>query len=213
MGEPEDSQLLNPDVIYVSPLTRAVQTAVVGLGKVLSNPRCGELVMMANAREKQNLGGFDSQPMAVGSQVIRRTLSELVRVYRDHSNLKSMVNAFKKLKFDIHEVEGRWWNPVSESEEQVKARLDEFMAQLRYSSHQKIVVVGHSHFFRAVFKEFLSNNFKETNDIFSKQLTKDKLPNCGVAKLELDPRIDEGGPITNVELMLGSTMTSDGGLC
>jgi len=210
--------LLNPDVVFVSPLTRAVQTAVIGLRKVLSEPGSGELVLMANAREKQNFGGFDSQPSAIGSGVIKRTLEELVILYQEQKNSKitskTMVDAFRKLKFDTHEVEGRWWNPVSaESDEQVKGRLQEFMAQLKYSSHRNIVVVGHSHFFRAVFKEFLSDGFKEKQTDFAKQLSTLKVSNCGVVRLDLDPSITSGGPITHAELLLGTQLTGDGGLC
>lgn len=212
--ETKDKRLLNPDVIYVSPLTRAVQTAVVGFRKVLSEPTTGELVLMANAREKQNFGGFDSQPMAIGSGVIKRTLDELVLLYQDQNRVKGMVNAFRKLKFDTQEVEGRWWNPVAaESDAEVKTRLHDFMAQLKHSSHRNIVVVGHSHFFRAVFKEFLADSFKEKQQDFAHQLSTLKLCNCGVARLDLDPSITSGGPITNAELLLGTTLTGAGGLC
>lgn len=206
-------ELLKPDIVYVSPLTRAIQTAVIGLRKVLEASGGGHLVLMANAREKQNFGGFDSQPQQTGAGVIKRTLDELVLLYQDHKNSKSMVDGFKKLKFDTHEVEGRWWNPVAaESEEQVKIRLAEFMAQLKYSSHRNIVVVGHSHFFRAVFKGFLADSFREKQKDFATELSTKKICNCGVARLSLDPSITSGGPITNAELLLGTSLTSDGGL-
>lgn len=209
----ENAMLLKPDVVYVSPLTRAIQTAVIGLQKVLSQPGYGELVLMANAREKQNFGGFDSKPHAIGSDVIKRTLDELVLLYKGKDNMKTVVDEFGKLTFDTEEVQDRWWNNVSaESDTQVKARLDAFMAQLKYSPHKTIVVVGHSHFFRAVFKQFLSTEFKETNKEFARQLSTMKLPNCGVAQLDLDPA-SESGLVTNVELLLGSQLEGDGGLC
>jgi len=212
--ECKDSRLMNPDVVYVSPLTRAIQTAVIGLGKVLSEPGSGHLVLMANAREKQNFGGFDSQPMAIGSAVIKRTLDELVLLYQGRKTGEGIVNAFRKLKFDTQEVQGRWWNPVAaESDAEVKIRLEEFMAQLKYTPHKTIVVVGHSHFFRAVFKEFLNPNFKDKHKDFAHQLCTSKLANCGVARLDLDPSITSGGPITNVELVLGTKLVHDGGLC
>lgn len=211
----KDSTLLKPDVVYVSPLTRAIQTAVIGLRKVLSQPGFGELVLMANAREKQNLGGFDSQPQKIGSDVIKRTLDELVVLYKGEQSSDGVVDSFRNLKFDTQEVQDRWWNNVAaESDTQVKARLEEFMAQLKYSRHKSIVVVGHSHFFRAVFKQFLSTDFRERADKkdFARDLSTKKLSNCGVARLDLDPGITSGGIITDVELILGTELVGDGGL-
>jgi broad specificity phosphatase PhoE len=209
--------LLQPDVVYVSPLTRAIQTAVISLRKVLDQPGFGELVLMANAREKQNLGGFDSKPQKIGSDVVKRALDELVLLYQDEQaqqGVKHMVEDFKNLKFDTREVEDRWWNNVSaESDQQLKARLDEFMAQLKYSPHRTIVVVGHSHFFRAVFKRFLSEDFKNERGSFAKELSTKKLSNCGVARLELDPAMKSGECITNVEIILETKLTGDEGLC
>lgn len=209
-----NARILRPDVVYVSPLTRAIQTAVIGLKKVLAEPGLGELVLMANAREKQNFGGFDSKPMKIGSDVVRRTLDELVLLYKNEDSIKGVVQAFKKLKFDAQEVQDVWWNDVSaESDGQVKARMEEFMAQLKYSPHRTIVVVGHSHFFRAIFKQFLSDDFKSKQESFARQLSTMKLSNCGVARLDLDPSITTGGPITDVELVLGTKLDSDGGVC
>merc|ERR1719440_691299 len=123
---------------------------------------------MANAREKQNLGGFDSKPMMIGPDVIQRTLDELVLLYKgEEDRVKNVVDNFKTLKFDTAEVQDRWWhNVAAESSAQMKARLSEFMAQLKYSPFKNIVVVGHSHFFQAVFKEFLSDSFKSIKPSF-----------------------------------------------
>jgi broad specificity phosphatase PhoE len=214
VNEAQDNDLLHPDVIYVSPLTRAIQTAVIGLRSVLAQPDFGHLVLMANAREKQNFGGFDSKPCCTGSNVLKRTLDELVLLYKGQKGADEVVKAFQKLKIDTAEVEDRWWHNVqAESPAQLKGRLSEFMAQLKYSPYKSIVVVGHSHFFRAVFKEFVSDSFKERRKDFADQLSKMKLSNCGVARLSLDPSVEQGGPITDVELILGTHLDADGGLC
>jgi broad specificity phosphatase PhoE len=214
VNEAQDNDLLHPDVIYVSPLTRAIQTAVIGLRSVLAQPDFGHVVLMANAREKQNFGGFDSKPCCTGSNVLKRTLDELVLLYKGQKGADEVVKAFQKLKIDTAEVEDRWWHNVqAESPAQLKGRLSEFMAQLKYSPYKSIVVVGHSHFFRAVFKEFVSDSFKERRKDFADQLSKMKLSNCGVARLSLDPSVEQGGPITDVELILGTHLDADGGLC
>jgi broad specificity phosphatase PhoE len=206
-----------PRRVYVSPLTRAIPAAVIGLRKVLDQPSFGELVLMANAREKQNLGGFDSKPQKIGSDVINRALDELVFLYQDEQaqqGVKHRVEDFEKLKFDTRKVEDRWWINVSaESDQQLEARLDEFMAQLKYSPHRTIVVIGHSQFFRAIFKKFLPEGFKVERSSFAKELSTKKLPNCGVARLELDPGITSGECIADVEIILETELIGEEGLC
>merc|ERR1712008_388139 len=109
---------------------------------------------------------------------------------------------------------GIWWEEAaSENKDQLQVRMDKFMSQLLYSPHQSVVVVGHSHFFRAVFRRYLSAEFKDENNKLATEITIQKLMNCGVACLELDPtRGVEGEPIMNVQLVLETTLSSDGGL-
>ena len=49
----------------------------------------------------------------------------------------------------------RRWVTAAETKEQVAKRMEELVHQIHYSPHERIVLVGHSHFFRALFQRFL----------------------------------------------------------
>jgi len=103
----------------------------------------------------------------------------------------------------VQEVQEQWWHADSkESMTQLDQRLDDFMAQLLYTPHHSVVVVGHSHFFREVFRRYLSEDFCRRRPGFVKQLQHRKLMNCGVARLEMDPSLPDGLAIDDVELGL-----------
>jgi len=210
-AKPELAALLRPEAVYVSPLTRAIQTAVIALGPAMTQANAN-VFLMANAREKQNFGGLDSRPAMTGIGVLQRSLDELKALYQGDE--AEIIETFNQLHFDVRDVEGIWWEEAaSENKDQLQVRMDEFMSQLLYSPHQSVVVVGHSHFFRAVFRRYLSAEFKDQNSKLANEITIQKLMNCGVARLELDPtRGVEGEPIMNVQLVLQTTLSSDGGL-
>lgn len=199
--------LLRPDVLYVSPLTRAVQTAAIAFWELQAHEGVRrELVFMPNAREQQKFGGRDTKSSVRGLDVIQRSLNELRALYSDVPD-SPVVDNFKKLKFDVQEVQDQWWTVDSkESDAQLAARLNDFMSQLLFSPHRVIVVVGHSFFFRAVFKKYLSSSFKAKRPFFAAQLQTKKLMNCGIARVEMAPREMEDGPITDVELVLDSEL-------
>jgi len=212
-GRPELAGLLRPEAVYVSPLTRAIQTAVIALGPAITQAKGHtNMFLMANAREKQNFGGLDSRPTMTGIGVLQRSLDELKALYQGDE--AEIIETFNQLHFDVRDVEGIWWEEAaSENKDQLQVRMDEFMSQLLYSPHQSVVVVGHSHFFREVFRRYLSSDFKDQNNKLATEITKQKLMNCGVARLELDPTRGVGGePIMNVQLVLETTLSSDGGL-
>jgi len=212
-GNHHARELSQPGVLYVSPLCRAVQTAVIGLGPSQAEAG-GEMVLMAAAREKQNLGGFDSMSTKRGCEILESTLEELKKVYNTNpEGLQETVELFQRLRFDVHEAQEQWWcEGASDSSEQLHARLQDFMAQLLYTPHRTAVVVGHSHFFRSAFKAFLAKELYDEDPQMAKDITTKKLMNCGVARVELDPRRGvEGNPIVGVELVLDTTLDADGG--
>jgi len=206
-NEPKDSPnaaILTPDVIYVSPLTRAVQTAVIALQPVFKMN--SEIVFMASAREKQNFLGMDTKGSVSGPYVVQRTLNETRQLYQNSVD-KSIPESFRDLKFDMQEVQEEWWHSSSkESKAQLEGRLDEFMSQLLYSPNDAMIVVGHSHFFREVFKTYLSDAFCSRQPSFAERLKTWKLMNCGVVRVELDPSLIPDSPIVNVELVLDTHM-------
>jgi hypothetical protein len=73
-----ESSFLNAEVVLCSPLTRAIQTALVSTQPILNRTR--KLLLRANAREKRNLGGRDSSGQAVGKAVPKRALDGLKKL-------------------------------------------------------------------------------------------------------------------------------------
>lgn len=209
-GHANDGRILRPDVIYCSPLTRAVQTAVIALqpvfkaGKSEGEAASGEIVFMSSAREKQNLGGMDSKGSAVGVDLVKRTLEETRVLYRDRED-KSVPQSFRGIRFDVEEVKEDWWTKkAKDSKGMLEERLNDFMSQLLYAPQDSVVVVGHSHFFRSVFQRYLSSDFAAKRPDFAKRLQTWKLMNCGVCRIELDPTADM--PIVEAELVLDTVM-------
>lgn len=202
----KDAIMLRPDVVYCSPLTRAIQTAVIALQPVLnaSGDSSGEIVLMSAAREKQNLGGLDSKGSACGANLVQRALDETRILYRSSED-KAIPQSFRSLRFDVQEVQEEWWSKsASDSTEQMEERLNDFMSQLLYAPSYSLIVVGHSHFFRAVFKRYISPELCAKRPHLVERLRTWKLSNCGVARVELDPEADF--PIADVELVLGTEM-------
>eukprot|EP00811_Abedinium_folium_P003292 NODE_13026_length_1189_cov_15.820151.p1 GENE.NODE_13026_length_1189_cov_15.820151~~NODE_13026_length_1189_cov_15.820151.p1 ORF type:complete len:312 (-),score=57.08 NODE_13026_length_1189_cov_15.820151:12-947(-) len=202
--------MLRPDVVFTSPLVRALETAMIALGQVLTKPGAvGELVLMPNAREKKSYAG-DTRSTKVGSEIMLCAFEELRALYKDNED-SLLRSSFCKLRYDATEVQERWWHDgPTESASQLQARAEKFLSQLLYSPHQNIVVVGHSLFFRTVFRRYLSDEFKAREPALAHAICSRRLSNCGVLRLELSHNQWPGGmPIVSAELVLGS-MLEDG---
>ncbi len=80
----ESKEMKLPPVIFCSPLTRAIQTAVIGFQELL----CGgnqktAMVLMPSAREKKNnVAAVDSSGIWVGSDIITHVQKEMESLYR-----------------------------------------------------------------------------------------------------------------------------------
>jgi len=197
--------MLSPDVVYTSPLSRAVQTSAIALQPLFAQadgPK--ELVLMPSAREKQNVGGLDTRSRKLGKDILQHNCKQLGMLYKGKSS--EVVDTFKDLQFDIREVEDRWWcEEVSESTAQLGVRMEDFLAQVLYSPHKVIIIVGHSHFFRAFCQRYLHDQFRELYPQLAKSFCARKLKNCTVARLELDPAQGlYGKALVHVSPVLGS---------
>jgi broad specificity phosphatase PhoE len=213
--------LVNVQMIASSPLTRALQTCVIGLSPLLVRAGC-RLRLMSNLREKKNLGGFDSSGSAVGAGVAKR-LGETTRfLYQDSPGVASALLACAPI--DSGEVADKWWSEIVESKAEVKSRTNELLWQLQFAPEERIALVGHSHFFREVFRHHLSPKFAAANRLLALRLANQKLSNCGVVAVTFDfgardvayvtlgeeaaaKLVAASGVIDGVELMLGTTLT------
>lgn len=212
-GDPSAMELKNAGAVYTSPLCRAVQTAAIALGPATAEASAsGEFVLMASAREKQNFGGLDTMSSRRGVEVIRGAFEELRDVLGSgDASPGGVLDSFARLRFDAAEAEERWWCETNaESSSQLQVRMKEFMSQLLYMPNATAAVVGHSHFFREIFRNCISQDFASKEPKLVNDLRHRKLQNCGVARVELEPGLGaDGGPIVSVQLLLGTKLDAE----
>jgi broad specificity phosphatase PhoE len=195
-----EAQFLDAQVTISSPLTRAIETALIGLHPILANAK--SLRLCANAREKRNLGGRDTSGTAKGEAEIIHRLHTVLAQQRVQ---EADIDRYLSVRLDTTEADNRWWNDSRESASAVQERLAEFLRQMLYLREERIIVVGHSHFFRALIQQglSLSANVVGVNraDLFLK-----KLMNCGVLAATLDFRKGADRPIAEVELLFDTVL-------
>eukprot|EP00930_Biecheleria_cincta_P029719 TRINITY_DN20640_c0_g1_i2.p1 TRINITY_DN20640_c0_g1~~TRINITY_DN20640_c0_g1_i2.p1 ORF type:complete len:353 (-),score=30.00 TRINITY_DN20640_c0_g1_i2:260-1318(-) len=91
-------QLLSTEVVLASPLTRAVETALVGVGPILK--RTGVLRLCRNAREKRNAGGRDTTGIARGEgEIAERARKALIQA----GGTESEVSEYCSVRIDAAE--------------------------------------------------------------------------------------------------------------
>lgn len=179
------SAIQDAEVLLCSPLTRAAQTAVVGLSPLLQQKEKLRVKLTADARERRNFGGRDSSGTRTGADI-------LVKL---KSLLPDASHAFAD-RVDVAEVEDVWWKDEREDATQMQERLCRFVAALE-SAPDCVVVVGHSHFFCELFGLF------GCHDCFDSDFGRRKLTNGGVVKVTLDFSSGEGR-LVQPELLHGS---------
>ena len=182
--------------VYCSPLTRALQTALVALqGHPCLRARGAGITLVPACRELcYPVGGFDSLRGTNGREILKRVVRRARKVVSTQS-LSPIVKG--TVKVDISETEGTWWGP--EGRRRVSDRLQSFVDRLVASDDDVIIVVGHSLFFRTVFDNFASPAAKRRDDTLG-HLAKKKLKNAAVAKVVFNCS-DTRFPILSAELV------------
>ena len=186
--------------VLCSPLSRAVETCVVGLAPLLG--RGGLPVVLTPAAREHFRGGADSMGCALGGDAVReRVRQQLLPLCGGDA---ARVEALLATPFDDREVSSRWWSAMPETQDELKERLTELMRQVRYSPHEHVVLVGHSLFIRELFRELVSPERAASTPQLD-ALRRLKLQNCGVVCAELD-LAEPTTPIVRAALMLGSEL-------
>mmetsp|Transcript_6410 Transcript_6410/g.18155 ORF Transcript_6410/g.18155 Transcript_6410/m.18155 type:complete len:589 (+) Transcript_6410:225-1991(+) len=194
------SLLMAPDTVYASPLTRALETCVIGMAPVLRNMKT--LKLLRSAREKKNAGGRDTLGKDIGQDIITK-LRKAIEMSLDKESAEKYIN---NIDFDLSEVMRQWWSVGMEQVDPFEARLSEFMSRLKYSPHRTITVVGHSHFFRSLCQTYLHPNAANTK--LGKDLRVHVISNCGVVAVDLDFLQHPSEVIYDMQLMFDTTIVS-----
>lgn len=93
---------------------------------------------------------------------------------------------------DTSQVKEEWWSAGGDDKKSVNKRLDEFMYTLLFSEYESIVVAGHSHLFRDVFRKYLGEKAVNENAVLCKDIIKQKIENAGCIKLEISDVLGAG---------------------
>eukprot|EP00316_Scyphosphaera_apsteinii_P020048 CAMPEP_0119331740 /NCGR_PEP_ID=MMETSP1333-20130426/81294_1 /TAXON_ID=418940 /ORGANISM="Scyphosphaera apsteinii, Strain RCC1455" /LENGTH=625 /DNA_ID=CAMNT_0007341413 /DNA_START=54 /DNA_END=1931 /DNA_ORIENTATION=+ len=178
--------LCKAEEFWASPLTRALQTALVALEPLLSATG-NVLELKANVREKKNWGGLDSIGRVCADECRERAIAELSDLDATEGGpTAAELERLKQLGVDPLEVQEAWWCDGVESESQLDARLLELMDQIRFADASSIVIVAHSHLFRAIFKRFLHPTVFHRSPELAQRLQSTSVPNGTVLDCELD---------------------------
>jgi len=193
----------NTGTIFVSPLTRAIQTAILGLRGVLLETEAmtkkspaRKFILSPSLREKKNPGGSNTTGVVFGSSIHDRVYELLSQ----SDILKAASVKFPRVVLDTELAEERWWERVAESEERVANRIEDFLMQAWESDSENIIFVGHSHYFRELCKGF----YPGPHDCKTKIVI-----NCGVVGITVDFSFEKSGDwVQSVETLFDSQFVS-----
>lgn len=209
--------LVKPDLVYSSPFTRAIETAVIGLRDVLPEDR---VVLMREAREQKNFGGADSSGVAMGDAICTRVEEDLRGLYEAScrpEEAEVAVKSFQGVTLDTSNVRDEWWGPLTgDAPSDLLIRIEAFVKRLRLTrggaagtGGGSAIVVGHSLFLRTLFQTLIVPRPGPTppaaGDI-ALSLRTELLPYCAVigTVIEWNPkgwaRIVEVAPLLGTKL-------------
>eukprot|EP00966_Prymnesium_polylepis_P154549 3568543-Prymnesium_polylepis.1 len=131
-GGAEAAALMASDAVMCSPLTRAIETCLIGLQPMLTAPTAagGEhvVVLNPNLREKRNFGGKDSSGQWVGEAIVTGVHAALDELYRAAPERAAALNS---VELELSLARNKWWLGSKESGALVAERIDELFAQAR----------------------------------------------------------------------------------
>jgi len=227
-GGSQAHDLLSADAVMCSPLTRAVQTCLIGLEPMLlrggtytssTTATCEPdappiaapqpVTLNPNLREKRNVGGKDSSGKWVGEKITTGVHAELTKLLGDEPERAA---ALKTVPLDLAYVHTRWWLGSKESSDGVRERVEELLHQVRFDPAPSQVLVGHSHYFREMFRHFAAPDCTLTDGaghpLPADQMGSKKLSNAGVARCELDFGSHPKAPLVAVQLLFHTQLVS-----
>lgn len=102
----QENAFLNAEVIYVSPLARAVETAAVALRGHPAMKKTKPVVISRHLREiKKGLHNIDSVGFVTGPKIVERCSKALSELSPDDGR------AAKHVEWDYTDVKTAWWTP------------------------------------------------------------------------------------------------------
>mmetsp|Transcript_35901 Transcript_35901/g.69733 ORF Transcript_35901/g.69733 Transcript_35901/m.69733 type:complete len:361 (-) Transcript_35901:199-1281(-) len=169
-------------------------------GKSTATPGKRDKIMalVSAVREKRNLNiSYDSTGKYRGMKIVEKALERLPgqpgSATPDQGERLTMLDegAWDEItkastRIDVSDTTDCWWSELAEDERVIRARMADFLSLMQFTPFSKIIVVGHSQFFREIFKRNLSTEYKTKNPQIASDLTKDVLSNCSVMQMTME---------------------------
>jgi len=155
--EKGDKGFEGASLILVSPLTRAVQTALVALH---SHPTLRDrgLRLQRSMREVKNtLASLDTIGDKIGGDDIKAKACQCLADVGVTKTETSLAWA-RDVVFDENDVLSNWWTTKSglDCDTDVEERLADFMSTVQFVPEASIICVGHSLFFRELMRHYIA---------------------------------------------------------
>merc|ERR1711865_175680 len=167
--------------VVVSPLTRTVQTALVGLHEhpIMS----GGVTLSRVIREKKNRVGFDTVGDTVGAAIAVKVEAKLGDEMADPAKAQRYM-----VPIDSGDATSEWWTKMNshDNEEQLVSRLRDFLGSVHMCQQQNYIFVGHSLFFKQMMVSFCGETIKQNKKELYDKLKCSKLCNAGCAAVTVD---------------------------
>lgn len=210
-------QFFAADRLYSSPLTRAVQTALVALQDHPSAAACG-LTLRAELREVKTRFGRDTIGKVRGDDIGPHVHEELIGLCRGRSGDGTMfgggpgetlLTSVRHIPVHSGNTNHDWWDDVKEDAHNIDDRVAELFTQIKYSLDERVVCAGHSMLFQHMCTQYTTPECSAASRDLLSALRAHKLPNCGMAAL----RVNFGGChiskcVEEIHLLFGTTLPS-----
>jgi broad specificity phosphatase PhoE len=196
IDEPDTIELLSATTIFCSPLTRAIQTALIGLQRHPCLQAKG-LALVKDAREIKKIGGFDTVGVEYGVEKIKqRVAKEMQTLYSDEREEERLMS----VAFDGGDAVNEWWTPPDHADHKhsISSRIHDLLTKMQFATDDTMVVTGHSLLWRELFKACGATRLGcEKSDRFAHC----KMPNTGVVRCEFDFSKPRASAITSIGLL------------
>jgi hypothetical protein len=191
-------KFLNADFCFASPLTRAVQTALL----VMRDHPCVKnhgLTYLSNIRERKNAGGLDTVGSCCGDEIIKRCQTQLAE-----DGYESLWKSLE-CKIDIGDTATRWWTlpTAADSDEYLDQRIEEMLNRAHFCNHLNPVFVGHSLFFHRFYQRAMSAEFVKAYPELAAKMKAHKLHNATMMGVEVEYSPNDKPKIIRASVMFG----------
>jgi hypothetical protein len=165
-GSRLEQLFLSADHCVASPLTRALQTALL----VMKDHPCMSkrgVQLCSTIRECKTPGGLDTVGIAVGPEIICRVIDSTAA---EHSNALS--NQLSTVRVDFGDCMTPWWTKVTEfdSERYINRRIEDMINRAQFCDYEHPVFVGHSIFFHHFYSKCMSPGFMHAHPVLANNM-------------------------------------------